>query len=440
MARKTFIGNAAAVKQIVTITVGGTWLDTETATLTMNTKDLVLTLVGNEATTAVATALKEMWMAATRLDGSGTTDATSNAGGQQFGEFSEVTATVSGSVVTLIGNKPGVPFVVTVAETSATGTLTLATPQAATGPNFWNNADNWDTLTVPVNDDTFVLCNCNVSIQHGLPNGSLEGAFEHWMSHTGEVGLPAINITDPAKPYHEYRQQFVRLDESGTGTDIAHSWGMGDGAGSSLINVRHTGVKNSHIVYNTGQPHPSRRGTKALNLCATVNTSTLKILNGSVEWGAQDGQTSAFVAVNQTAGDSRGVNGLHTAGAIVNCDGGTMLVGGSGAVALINVRGGTTRLEGQTGTISALDIYSGATAVYASSATMSSMTVFGAGTFDARPSLDTFTVSNGATVYAGGTYLDPHRRSLSAVNIFCEPTQCVVLMGGNSANGIGLST
>ena len=46
------------------------------------------------------------------------------AGGQQFGEFAEVTATVSGSVVTLRGNTPGVPFVVSVAETSASGTLT----------------------------------------------------------------------------------------------------------------------------------------------------------------------------------------------------------------------------------------------------------------------------------------------------------------------------
>jgi hypothetical protein len=248
MATKTFIGNAAAVKQISTITVGGTWLDTETATLTMNTKDLVLTLVGNEATTAVATALKEMWMASSRLDGTATTDATSNAGGQQFGEFSEVTATVSGSVVTLTANRPGVPFVVTVSETSATGTLTLATPQAATGPNFWDNADNWDTITVPANDDTVVFKDSNISVLYGLPNGSLEVTIQQWMSYTGEIGLPPVNITDPAKPYYEYRQRYVRLDDSGGGSDIAHRWGLGEGFGSPLINVRHTAVKNSHIV------------------------------------------------------------------------------------------------------------------------------------------------------------------------------------------------
>src|SRR6185295_4333942 len=89
-ATKTWTGNAAAVPQISTITVAGTWADTETATLTVNGKALVLTLVGSESTGNVATALKEMWMAGSRLDGSASTDATSNAGGGQFGEFVEV--------------------------------------------------------------------------------------------------------------------------------------------------------------------------------------------------------------------------------------------------------------------------------------------------------------------------------------------------------------
>jgi hypothetical protein len=436
MSRKTWIGNAAAVKQISTITVGGTWLSTETATLTINTKDLVLTLVGDEATTAVATALKEMWMAASRLDGTGTTDATSNAGGQQFGEFSEVTATVSGSVVTLTANRPGVPFVVTVGETSTSGTLTLATPQAATGPNFWNNTDNWDTTTVPVDDDVVVLKDSNVSILYGLPNGSLEVTFEHWMSYVGEVGLYVINTTDPAKQYYEYRQRYVRLDDSGTGTNIAHSWGMGEGFGSPLINVRHTAVKNSHVVYNTGRPHPSRVGTKSLNICSTVNTSTLNILNGSVEWGAQDGQTSAFVAVAQTAGDSRGVNGLHTTG-VVKCNGGQMLIGGTPTIFSVDVRGGVLRMEGQTGTISTLTTHKSATTIYASTATITSNFVIG--TFDARPSLDAFTVTNGSVVYIGGTYLDPYQRSSSEVLLACEPTECTVLLGGGPGNTLTIA-
>lgn len=430
MARKQFIGNAAAVKQITTVTVGGTCLDGETFTLTMNTKDLVLTLVGNEATTAVATALKEMWMAATRLDGSGSTDVTSNAGGQQFGEFSKVTATVSGSVVTLTANKPGVPFVVTASETSATGTLTLATPQAATGPNFWDNGDNWNTLTVPANDDTFVLRDCNVPIWFGLPNGSLEGTFEHWMSHTGEVGLPPINIDDPSKPYYEYLQPYVRLDDAGTGTDIAHRWGMGEGPGSPLINVKHTGVKNSHIVYNTGRPHPTRLGTKALNLCSTGNTSTINILNGSVDFSSQDGSTAAFVTVKQSGGDTKCESGIHTSNAVITTSGGRSVIGG-GAIAAIHVRGGVLRIEGQTGTITDLNILPRAIVEYASIATITTITVK-EGTFDARPDAGPFTITN-AVLYPGN-WLDPYNRATLTNNlmVYAELSGQILLGGSNN--------
>ncbi len=108
MATVTWTGNAHSVKQISTVTFAGTWAGTDTVTATINGKDLIVTCGTATTTTALAaTALKEAWEAATRLDGTGTTDSTSNFGGQEFGEFAEITASVSGSVVTLIGNKAG---------------------------------------------------------------------------------------------------------------------------------------------------------------------------------------------------------------------------------------------------------------------------------------------------------------------------------------------
>jgi hypothetical protein len=57
-ATEIWTGNAAAVQQIQTITIAGTWLSTETHTVTINGKQIVVTLVGDETTSVVATAIK----------------------------------------------------------------------------------------------------------------------------------------------------------------------------------------------------------------------------------------------------------------------------------------------------------------------------------------------------------------------------------------------
>ncbi len=413
MATLTWIGNAHDVKQIGTITVANTWAAGDTATCTINGKDLVITCGSTTTTTAtVAAAIKEAWMSSTRLDGtSSSSNATSNFGGQEFGEFSEITASVSGSVVTLVANEAGVPFTLSVTEaTAGTGTATGATSTSATGKQFWNNADNWDTGSVPVDDDIVVFRDSNVPCRYGLPNSTdLEVTMQVWMSYTGEIGLPVINETTPGKPYVEYRQRYVRLDDGGTGTDIAHRFGLGkDGTGPTLVNLKHITVKCSPIVYNTGTPKVSRVGTKALNICCTANTSTLNVVNGSVDWSSQDGSTAAFVTVKQSGGDSRGVNGLKASSA-VTLHGGTMLIGSSLAISTIDVKGGALRIENQTATISSLQIYVGANVDMASGYSAASLTVsalsnFG-GTLDARNS-GGFTITN-AGFYRGSKVLDP---------------------------------
>lgn len=432
MATVTWTGNAADVQQITTITVGGTWLSTETATLTVNGKDLTITLVGDEATTVVATALKEAWMSGTRLDGTSSTDATSNVGGQQFGEFAEVTASVSGSVVTLKGNTPGVPFVVTASETSTSGTLTPATAQACTGKHYWSNVDNWDTGAVPVDDDTVVFRDSDVSVRYGLPNSTdLECTIQQYQSYTGEIGLPLINRTSTV-PYYEYRQRYVRLDDGGGSSDIQHRFGIGNtGTGSPLINIKHITVKCSPIVYNTGVPLNSRPGTKALNICCTANTSTLKIVNGSVDFSSQDGSTSAFVEVNQTGGDSRGITAVYTTGTVVQLNGGTMVFGGSAATLTIYVYGGQLRIENQTALLTNLYIIGG-TVDYASAGTVSAVYMMG-GTFDARADAGAFTMTN-CSIFAGARFLDPYRRVIATnpIAVFFEPGPDLVF--GANAN------
>lgn len=413
MATKTWIGNAAAVKQIDTITVAGTWANGDTVTLTINGKDLVVT-IGDDVTPAnVATSIRDAWNATSRLDSeTGGTDATSNFGGQEFGEFSEAEASIDDdalTVVEIIARKSGVPFTLSVTETTAgDGAATEATATAATGPNHWSNADNWDTGTVPANDDVVVFRDSDVSVLYGLPNGSLEVTMQVYQSYTGAIGLPAVNRQNQSKPYQEYRQRYVRLDDAGTGTESPHRFGIGkDGSGSTLINITQTGIKGSPVVYNTGTPQIP--GTKALNICCTVTTSTLNILAGSVDFSSQDGSTSAFAIVIQTGGDSRGING-HNASATVVVSGGSMLIGGTATLSSLEASDGAAiRAEGQTGTITQALAYAGGTIDYASTAIITLLTLQDGGVFDARSGAGVFTVTS-TEVYKGGRLIDPTRR------------------------------
>lgn len=403
---------AAAIKQRDLITVSGTWATADTVTLTMNGKDLIITIGADTSTTQVATAIQTAWNATSRLDSEGAVDATSNFGGQEFGEYTEVTASIdpdSQSVVILTANRAGVPFTLTVTETTAgDGVATESTPQAATGPWHWDNGDNWSGGSAPANDDIVVLkdqSGDHVGFKYGLPNGSKEVTIQHWMSYTGQIGLPPVNRDNNAKPYPEYRQQYVRLDDAGGGTDIAHRFGIGsEGNGSSLINIKHSTVKCSPVVYNTGTSQIA--GKKALNICCTTNTSTLNIVNGSVDWSSQDGSTTAFTTVNQTGGSSRGITGVKTSGAIT-LNGGTMLVGGESANVTLVVRGGSMRVEGQTGAVDILTLYNGAICEYLSTAAVDLLTGNG-GTFDARGNAGALTVA--ATLLNTPTrILDPYR-------------------------------
>lgn len=424
MATLYWLGNAHSTKQISTVTVANTWATGDTATLTINGKDLIVTIGSDTTTAQVAQAIRDAWNATSRLDSEGATDATSNFGGQEAGEFAEAEASIdpdATSVVRITARRAGYPFTLTVTETTAgSGTATGATAQAATGKYHWDNGDNWSGGSVPTNDDTVVFKDTEVSCLFGLPNGSLEVTLQVWMSFTGSIGLPAVNRWNQSSPYYEYRQRYVRLDDAGTGTNILHKFGIGkDGTGSPLINVKHSTLRCSVVVFNTGTPQIS--GSKALNICCTANTSSINILNGSVDYSSQDSGTSAFLNVVQAGGDSRGVSGIHTTSAELKVQGGTALVGG-GALSSTLVTGGSLRFENQTGTLALLVIESG-TVEFASTCTITALNISGNGTFDARGDAGGFTVTDG-DVYAGGKFIDPYRRMTvgNLFNLHFEPS------------------
>lgn len=367
-----------------------------------------------------------------------------NAGGQQLPEFRDVYAEISptnAAVVLVKSVVPGVPFfdvggtTLSATESGATLNLTAASVQTATGQWHWNNAANWSGGSVPANDDVVIFDHGSVGPKYGLPNGSLEVTILQYQSFTGDIGLPPVN-TSNGMAYYEYRQRYVRLDDAGGGSNIAHRFGLGEvGAGSPLINVKHSTVKASPIVFNTGKPRTP--GTHALNICCTTNTSTINILDGSVDYSSQDGSTSAFVTVDQSGGESRGITAIHTTGGIATIAGGKAVIGGAGAINTVTARGtALVRMERQTGTITNMAAYNRtATIEYPSTGTITSLIV-DAATFDARENSGKFTVTGG-TIHNDASFLDPYRRMIigsafTATFDFSDRVQ----FGGSSANSI----
>lgn len=368
MATLRWIGRAQAIAQVDTVTVANTWAQNDTVTLTINDKDLVIT-IGTLVTTAqVATTIKQAWENETLTD----TDAsfTPAKGGQDIVEHAEITATVDASVVTLTHDSAGTPFTLSVTESTAgDGTATEATATTATGPNFWDNVDNWDTGAAPADTDSVYIDNSDISILYNIePNlgaGSESLALlSIGQNFTGTIGLPQQNEGG----YVEYRPTYLKVEADSVIV------GRGDGAGSGRIKLDTDSETTSILVENTGTP--LEFGLEAFLWKGADDDNSLIVKGGSVGVARFGGETATLDILRVTnalvrCGAGADFNGATSGNKIVNNENGTlefasvgvnvtntsgtMIVLGSATIGILNVLGGTVDYR-STGTITTANI------------------------------------------------------------------------------------
>jgi trimeric autotransporter adhesin len=357
MATRRWLGRAQAIAQVDTVTVADTWAQNDTVTLTINQKSLVVT-IGTLITTAqVATTVKQAWENQDLTDTAASF--TPARGGQDIIEHAEITATVSGSVVTLTHDTAGVPFTLTVSETTAgDGTATEATATAATGPNFWDNVDNWSGGAVPVAADDVYIDNSSVSIQYALSQaGATLASLTIAQNFTGDIGLPKRNRSG----YVEYRDDYLAIDATSV------LIGRGRGSGSSRIKIDSGTVQTAVVVERTGGtaedglPAVIWKGTNASNTMEVVNgtvgvarfggelatLTTLLVTNGDVHCGAG----SSLNTVSNEAGNIECFSNLFS----LTVSSGTVTVGGDATCATLNLNGGVVFYE-SSGTITTANV------------------------------------------------------------------------------------
>lgn len=376
----------AAVKQVTTITIGGTIAIGNTLTFTVGFASLPIVMTG--ATTALA---------ATQI-----TDALNASGIPP--EFTEFTYSVAGSVITATAKVAGVPIVITGAVTTGSGTITISTPTAATGPNFVDVAANWSGATLPVVTDTIAI-ESGPPMLYGL--GTITGLMASVVIEAGmseAIGLPETN----AAGYPEYRAQYWAINTS------ALTIGGGTGRLSPRIKLNLGSVATAIVIEKTGQQFGGEWPVQIIG----GSNATAYILGGQVSFAGRATEVCSLTSLNVAEGATVicGAGVTHTT---IDSTGSLLL---ANTVTTLRVHGGTTYLQAAATTL----VIDGGTLVYQALNTLPSVTV-GPGTLDlsdVRPrTITSLTLKRNATVR------DPRKTATITTTIIAADSTTITTSG-----------
>ena len=328
MADKNWTGNANSFFEKYTLVIGGTWLATETISLTISNKTITLTLGTTVTTGQIATDVAAMWNGNPALSSGYTSTSTGNL----VPEMNEVTASVSGSTITFVGDTSGLPFVMSKAQSTASGTTTLTNTVDATGVNDLANTGNFVEAAALASTNTFNL-DRPVSIQHGLDQSAV--TLTAWnvserFTAASYVGLPARRSTG----YEEYRETFLKI-----GCTTFNYYGS-----SGLFKWNAGSVQTAATMYTGGSSVDV--GRSAFQFLGTHASNTVTVLGGDVGIAGNTGDVSSVLTLKQTGGNVFCGSGATLT--TVTKDAGSLTLNSS--VTTLVTNDGETRIRGGTHT------------------------------------------------------------------------------------------
>lgn len=401
MATKRWLGHALSTRQVDTITIANTWATNDTVTVTVDNIAFVVT-IGTLVTTAqVATTLKQAINGETLTDTSASCSPTITQGGAQaIGQLSEVTATVNSSVVTLTANSDGVPFTITVSESTAgSGTATLsAEATASTGKYHASDADNWNTNGAPADNDAVVFDQGSIGPRYELDLACQPASLTIYKAFTGTIGLPPVNEANTSKKYAEYRGTDLTTDDNST----TASWkiGEGPGNGSGFMRLNAGAGRTDVLVYGTGAR--TYAGIPALNWRGTHANNTVTNYAGDMGIATFPGDT-ATVATLRTGDPTNQAKTLCGSGVTLTTvvQNGGELETNSAATTVTQNAGTATHKSGAITTLTVGGAWN-----QMATGTITTLTVRGSGVFDKSKDSQALTVTN-CTLHKGAKLLDP---------------------------------
>ncbi|MEW4564721.1 hypothetical protein AB1K70_19430 [Bremerella sp. JC770] len=326
--------------------------------------------------------------------GSGDVNVSGPAGGPWLVEFTGILAGQDASAIMADGtNLVG----------AGTQSLSITPVIAPTGPAYWNNANNWSTSSVPVDDDTVILETGDRSVLYGLNQSSVtlaelivRGSF------VGAIGLPHVNQAG----YLEYRDTHLQI--GATTVRI----GEGGGNGSERIRLDLGSVQTNVTV--AGSASPAALDEYAVDLIGTHADNVLRVYRGSVSSAQHAGQAAVWSTLqvgfdDDPTGDVELMLGDDVTLGNVAVHGGLLrsFAQSGSAITSLLVSAGNVTLGGTDG-VSQLDI-EGGSVFYRTSGTLGGNTVVGgSGTLSFEGDLRGKTVTNAITCRGdAANVLDP---------------------------------
>ncbi|NLX55074.1 MAG: hypothetical protein GXY58_08170 [Planctomycetaceae bacterium] len=388
-----WLGAAIPVPEVKSYEFTGTWVEGETASITINGKTLTLTAGTTVTVEQMASDMVDM------INGAG---ANQNEGrsalGSAIGEFAPLTASSDAGVVLITGAADGRPIgTVTVGDASTDGAFSASTPEVVTtgtGPNYADNIHNWSGDAVPIAGDTIVFDHhATAGPKFNMAMAIAPAAIHVTDGFRYSIGLPQVNRDTAAHPFDEHLPTYMTFTSC---ADVrinavnAASIRLDFGAAASGITVEGTG-------------RSSETGVPALLIKANHASNALNVVNGDVGVCVETGTVGALGTLSvggQGAPSVKTGSGVALASVTVNS--GSLIA--RSAITTLVVNGGSVEQIGAAIGTTTLTI-NGGSFFPRSSGTHANVNQ-SAGTIDCTRDCQTRTVTN--YYMYGGALKDPN--------------------------------
>ena len=422
MAKAKWRGDAPNIADVWTATPGGTIAATDIFTLTINGKDVTFTAT-TTTVSHVVTGLVTAWNLST------------------VPEHAEYAAADTGTThITLTAKVAGVPGTITSSITDVSGapppTLAMSNTTPATGSAFADNAANWSTGAVPIDDtDSVVFEGSSKPMYYGLDQSAIDlTGLEILKSYTGTIGLSEYN----ASGYKEYRGLYWQIGSPET--DI----GLGEGSGSGRIKIDNGSDLSVIRVWGTGSPAETGIPSFLWKGTETGETNTMIVNKGSVGIAFFAGDTSKMTSLTVGYDANRARDATVFCGPDLSASLPTILQTGGTLdietnITAATITGGVLTISG-TATVGALRA-DGGTTYYTTSGTMTTLDISGGAVLDLTRSTQTRTIST-INMYEDAIIIDPAGTlpNGTAYNVIRTNLQRVQIQGPESRKWTMAST
>jgi hypothetical protein len=266
MAVNRWLGSSKAVAKVITLVVGSN-TNTHTFITTINGKSLTVTADGVLTTAEIASAIQALLSAS------------------DIPEFREVDWTVDSSTVTGTAVTAGKYFLV---SESGTGTYTLTTVTASSGPNHADDTGNWSAGTLPAVGEDILIDGDTADILWGLDGitPAVYASFKVKANFEGSIGLPYWNTAG----YVEYRTRAWPM-----ATAVPVTIGESDGRGPKMVNISQATALALTVHKTQTRQSPD---IPVVNVYGS-SSGTLDVISGDVAVGGDDPtQTGTVTTAN----------------------------------------------------------------------------------------------------------------------------------------------